>query len=61
MIYQLIDESNPTNPINPYGRSKLMIEHILQNFYEAYGMKRVILQRRFIKSSVGRQSILLRE
>lgn len=40
----IIDESNPTNPINPYGRSKLMIEHILQNFYDAYGMKHVILR-----------------
>lgn len=32
------------NPINPYGRSKIMIEHILQNFYDAYGMKHVILR-----------------
>lgn len=40
----MIDESNPTNPINPYGRSKLMIEQILQNFYDAYGMKHVILR-----------------
>lgn len=40
----MIDESNPTNPINPYGHSKLMIEQILQNFYDAYGMKHVILR-----------------
>lgn len=34
-----IKESHPTHPINPYGRSKLMIEHILQDFDRAYDLK----------------------
>ncbi|PHA01291.1 UDP-glucose 4-epimerase GalE [Bacillus pseudomycoides] len=40
----IIIEENTTNPINPYGRSKLMIEHILQDFHAAYGMKYVALR-----------------
>ncbi|PEZ07214.1 UDP-glucose 4-epimerase GalE [Bacillus sp. AFS018417] len=40
----IITEKNTTNPINPYGRSKLMIEHILQDFHAAYGMKYVALR-----------------
>ncbi|MCP1126030.1 UDP-glucose 4-epimerase GalE [Bacillus sp. 3103sda1] len=40
----IITEKNATNPINPYGRSKLMIEHILQDFHAAYGMKYVALR-----------------
>jgi len=35
----LIDETHPCDPINPYGRSKLMIEHMLQDFDHAYGLK----------------------
>jgi UDP-glucose 4-epimerase len=35
---ELITEDCPTNPINPYGRSKLMIEQILADFAEAYGL-----------------------
>ncbi len=33
-----IDESCPTRPINPYGSSKLMVEQILQDFSNAYGL-----------------------
>jgi UDP-glucose 4-epimerase len=40
----LITEETGTNPINPYGRSKLMMEHILQDFHNAYGMKYVVLR-----------------
>jgi UDP-glucose 4-epimerase len=40
----VITESTPTNPINPYGRSKLMVEQILQDFYHAYGLKYVVLR-----------------
>ncbi len=40
----MIVESIPTNPINPYGRSKLMIEYILKDFHEAYGLNYVVLR-----------------
>ncbi len=33
---ELITEDQVTNPINPYGRSKLMIEQILGDFAKAY-------------------------
>lgn len=36
---KLIDESHPTNPINPYGASKLMVERILQDAVQAYGLR----------------------
>jgi UDP-glucose-4-epimerase GalE len=32
-----IPETHPQNPINPYGRSKLMVEQILGDFASAYG------------------------
>ncbi|MFJ7736027.1 UDP-glucose 4-epimerase GalE [Lysinibacillus sp. NPDC097287] len=40
----LIDEKTPTNPINPYGRSKLMIEQMLADFAESYQMNYVVLR-----------------
>ncbi len=39
-----IAENHPQNPINPYGRSKLMIEWIIQDFAAAYGLKFVSLR-----------------
>ncbi|AFY75286.1 UDP-glucose-4-epimerase [Synechococcus sp. PCC 7502] len=36
-----IPESHPQNPINPYGMSKLMVEHILKDFDTAYNLKSV--------------------
>ena len=42
--YNPIDEKHPQNPINPYGRSKLMIETILKDYSDAYDMKYVILR-----------------
>jgi UDP-glucose-4-epimerase GalE len=33
-----IDESNPTNPVNPYGFTKLAIEHALADYAAAYGL-----------------------
>lgn len=39
-----INESHPQNPINPYGRSKWMIEQILQDFDLAHGIKSVSLR-----------------
>ncbi len=40
----LIDENHPKNPINPYGRSKLMIENILKDYDRAYGIKHCSLR-----------------
>ncbi|SKB29003.1 NAD dependent epimerase/dehydratase family protein [Lysinibacillus sp. AC-3] len=34
-----ITESHPQHPINPYGRSKLMIEQIMEDYSVAYGVK----------------------
>jgi UDP-glucose 4-epimerase len=39
--YIPIDEIHPKNPINPYGKSKLMVEEILKDFESAYGLKYV--------------------
>ncbi len=36
-----IPESHSQNPINPYGMSKLMVERILADFDQAYGLKSV--------------------
>lgn len=33
-----ITESTPTRPINPYGASKLMVEHMLADFARAHGL-----------------------
>lgn len=42
--YTPIDEAHPQQPINPYGRSKLMVESILQDYYTAYGLNSVCLR-----------------
>lgn len=39
-----IDEDHPQQPINPYGRSKWMIEQLLNDYDAAYGMKSVCLR-----------------
>lgn len=39
-----IPENHPKNPINPYGRSKLMVEQILDDFHHAYGLESVSLR-----------------
>ena len=36
-----ISEQHPQNPINLYGKSKLMVEHILDDFYKAYSLKSI--------------------
>ena len=40
----VIREDHPTNPINAYGRSKLMFEQILHSYGEAYGMSHLSLR-----------------
>lgn len=42
--YVPIDEQHPLNPINPYGRSKWMVEQILNDYDQAYGLKSVCLR-----------------
>lgn len=39
-----IDEAHPKAPINPYGRSKWMVEQMLQDFDHAYGLKSICLR-----------------
>jgi UDP-arabinose 4-epimerase len=39
-----ISESEPQAPINPYGRSKLMMEHIVEDYAAAYGIRYVSLR-----------------
>ena len=39
-----IPETAAQNPINPYGRSKLMIEQILKDYVKAYGMTAIALR-----------------
>jgi UDP-glucose 4-epimerase len=39
-----IDESLPSAPINPYGRSKHMVEQALEDFDAAYGLRSVCLR-----------------
>ncbi|MBB6240601.1 UDP-glucose 4-epimerase GalE [Rhodanobacter sp. MP1X3] len=40
----LITEEHPTTPINPYGQSKLMVEKILSDAANAYGLRSVALR-----------------
>lgn len=42
--YIPIDEQHPIAPLNPYGRSKWVIEQILQDYERAYGLKHVSLR-----------------
>ena len=40
----MIDEEQPTFPINPYGASKLMVERFLHDAAAAYGLRSVALR-----------------
>jgi UDP-glucose 4-epimerase len=42
--YVPIDEAHPPRPINPYGRSKWMVEQMLADYDAAYGLKSVCLR-----------------
>ncbi|KDD69077.1 UDP-glucose 4-epimerase GalE [Pseudomonas mandelii] len=43
-VYVPIDEKHPKAAINPYGRSKWMVEQMLEDFDRAYGLKSVCLR-----------------
>lgn len=42
--YTPIDENHPKNPINPYGKSKLMVGQALEDYEKAYGLQSVCLR-----------------
>ncbi len=42
--YTPIDEIHPQNPINPYGRSKWMVEQLLPDYDRAFGIRSVCLR-----------------
>lgn len=41
---QPISEATPQHPINPYGRTKLICEHMLRDYGAAYGLRHVALR-----------------
>jgi UDP-glucose 4-epimerase len=43
-VADTIDEDHPKQPINPYGTSKLMVERILADAAQAYGLRSVALR-----------------
>ena len=45
--YLPCDENHPTNPINPYGRTKLMVEELLQDWVEASSERSAVALRYF--------------
>ena len=42
--YLPIDENHPTEPISPYGLTKLIGEHVLRFYSKVYGLKHAILR-----------------
>jgi len=42
--FEIITEETPTNPINPYGRSKLMVEQIIADYARAYRFQYIVLR-----------------
>ena len=42
--YTPIDEQHSKQPINPYGRSKWMVEQMLEDYDRAYGLKSICLR-----------------
>ena len=43
-LYSPIDEQHPRAPINPYGRTKWMIEQALDDYGHAYGLRSVSMR-----------------
>ncbi len=43
-LTELIDETHPQVPINPYGETKLIVEQVLRAYAQAYGLNSVSLR-----------------
>lgn len=43
-VHVPMDEDHPRQPISPYGRSKLAVEHALEDFGRAYGLRSIALR-----------------
>ena len=43
-IHVPIDEQHPKQPLNPYGRTKWIIEQVLQDYDRAYGLRSISLR-----------------
>ncbi len=43
-VYTPLDENHPKKPINPYGKTKFMIEEILEDYDKAYNLKSIKLR-----------------
>lgn len=41
---QIMTESEPCNPENPYAFSKLIVENLIQDYHRAYGLNYIILR-----------------
>lgn len=42
--YTPIDENHPTQPLSPYGYSKLAVERVLADYDQAYGLRSICLR-----------------
>lgn len=42
--YVPIDENHKQKPINPYGKTKLIVEQIFEDYHKAYGLKYIALR-----------------
>ncbi len=42
--YMPMDENHPQKPINPYGKTKLMIEEVFEDYRRAYGLNYIALR-----------------
>lgn len=43
-LFDKIAEDHPKNPLNPYGRSKLMVEQVLADYATSFGLRSVSLR-----------------